>query len=48
MIISGGVQLPIRNSVVMQHLKCMDRIATALERQAGIESPAPPNIRGPR
>ncbi len=29
---------------VLEHLKCMNRIATALERRAGMEPPAPPNI----
>jgi hypothetical protein len=33
---------------VLEHLKCTYRIATALERQVGMESPAPPNILAPR
>ena len=33
---------------VLEHLKCMHRIATALERRAGIEPPAMPGILAPR
>ena len=33
---------------VLEHLRCLHRIAAALERRAGIEPSAVPNILAPR